>query len=161
MELWKNIKGYKTLYQVSNTGKVLSLRTNKLLKPIDSYGYKYVHLCNNNHIRTNKAIHRLVAEAFISNPKNLSEVNHIDGDKSNNNVTNLEWCTRKYNANHRINVLNKSNKRKVYCIETKQTFNSIKEASNYYHKSQSCLVAVLKGYKYNKTFDNKHWVYVI
>lgn len=161
MIVWKDIQGYEGLYSINNKGEVRSERNNRLLKPINSHGYMYVHLCNENHRRKNKAIHRLVAETFLPNANKLPEVNHKDGDKTNNALDNLEWCSASYNTYHRINVLNKSNKRKVYCIETKQTFDSIKEASSFYGKSQSNLTAVLRGYKYYKTFANKHWRYVV
>ena len=160
MEIWKDITGYNGLYKISNKGRVLSLRKDNILKPIDSHGYKYVHLCNKYHKRKNKSVHRLVCEAFIDNPNNLPEINHIDGNKANNSVDNLEWCTPAQNSYHRANILNR-NKRKVYCIETKQTFNSIKEAANYYHKTTAPLIAVLRNYKHRYTFDNKHWKYVI
>lgn len=159
MKEWKPIKGYETLYKVSSKGDVLSIKSNKILKPIDSHSYKYVHLCDINHIRRNKAIHRLVADTFIPTKDNSLQINHKDGNKANNSVDNLEWCTPAENSYHRAKVL-KRNTRKVYCIETKQTFDSIQEASDYYHKSQSSLVAVLKRYKYNKTFAGKHWIYI-
>ncbi len=155
-EIWKNIKGYDDLYKVSNLGRIKSKR--KILKPIDSHGYKYVHLCNKEHIRKNYAIHRLVAYAFIENPFNLPEVNHIDGIKSHNSVDNLEWVTSKNNALHKSKVLRKGCK-PVQCIETGEIFPSIIEASNYYKKHQNVLVGVLKHYKYNHTFAGYHWKY--
>lgn len=159
-EIWKSIKGYESLYEVSNFGRVKSLLSNQILKPIDSHGYKYVHLCNENHIRKNYALHRLVAKAFLINKDNFNQVNHKDGNKANNQLTNLEWCNQQYNNIHKINVLNKSNRRKIICIETKTIFDSIKEAANYYHKDQSTLVSVLRGYKYNHTFAGYHWKYM-
>lgn len=103
MEEWKEIAGFPG-YEVSNTGKVIThhwLNTDetKELKPSKHLGYLQVVLCKNGTQKT-KRIHRLVAEAFIPNPSNLKEVNHIDGDKENNHVSNLEWCTRKENMNH-------------------------------------------------------------
>lgn len=160
-EIWKPIHGYETRYLLSNKGNIKSLYSNKILKPIDSHGYKYVHLCNINHQRQNKAIHRLVAENFINNPMNYNEVNHLDGNKSNNYITNLEWCSKSDNINHMVYILNKGNKRKVKCVEDNKTFNSIKEASIYYNKPASNLCAVLNHYKYYKTFANKHWKYVV
>lgn len=101
-EIWKDIKGYEGLYQVSNIGRVKSLNYNhtkkeKILKPIkDKKNYLYINLYKNVKIKHIK-IHRLVAEAFIPNPNNYPCVNHKDEDKSNNCVNNLEWCTYQYN----------------------------------------------------------------
>lgn len=99
-EIWKDIEGYEDLYQVSNRGKVRSLRRNIILRQgITSNGYKSVNLYKNKgykHFR----IHRLVAEAFLPNPNNLPFVNHKDENKLNNCVENLEWCDGKYNLNY-------------------------------------------------------------
>ena len=117
-EIWKDIEGYEGLYQVSNLGRVLSLgrdivrRTRygtmapyhiagKVLKPLHSQGdYCYVHLFGNDGTSTNHKVHRLVAKAFVPNPDNLNEVNHIDEDKENNRADNLEWCKHVDNCNH-------------------------------------------------------------
>lgn len=108
-EIWKDIVGYEGLYKVSNLGYVKSInRTTshnrilkgKLLKMIvDKDNYFEVSLCKNNK-KKNYRVHRLVAETFISNPDNLPQVNHIDGNKQNNNVCNLEWVTCKQNIQH-------------------------------------------------------------
>lgn len=101
MEIWKDIRGYEGLYQVSNFGrvrrrsKVLHLNTN-------TYGYKHVTLSKGN-VQKTAVIHRLVASAFIENPLGLPQINHKDGDKSNNAVGNLEWVTQKENNRHAIN----------------------------------------------------------
>ena len=101
------IKQYKfnnilTDYLISDKGKVFSIKRKslKLLKSTkSSSGYRKVRLSINGKIY-NRTIHRMVAETFIPNPKNKKEVNHKDGNKSNNNVSNLEWTTRKENAIH-------------------------------------------------------------
>ena len=113
MEIWRPIKHYEGLYEVSNYGRVRSLdtlssvngktgkysrkKTGCILKPQNSSkGYKQITLCNTSgkHI---VSVHRLVAEAFIDNPNSLQVVNHKDENKANNHVNNLEWCTTKYN----------------------------------------------------------------
>ena len=101
-EIWCYIKGYEGLYEVSNYGRVRSLKfgKEKILKPSrDTDGYLFVGIRKNGHRKICR-VHRLVAETFIPNPSNLSEINHLDEDKDNNLVQNLEWCDRKYNCNY-------------------------------------------------------------
>lgn len=98
-EEWKAIKGYEDRYLVSNTGKVYSIKRNKVLQPkTDKYGYYCVCLYNgtNKHI----TVHRLVADAFVQQKENCNIVNHIDCNKKNNNVDNLEWTTVQGNTRH-------------------------------------------------------------
>ena len=100
-EIWKDIEGYEG-YQVSNMGRVRSFKYGKvrILKPVaNKNGYLKVQLYKNNSLKT-IFIHRLVAMAFIPNPNNLPQVNHKDEDKTNNIVSNLEWCDAKYNSNY-------------------------------------------------------------
>ena len=101
-EYWKPVVGYEGHYQVSNFGRVKSIKFGKeiLLKQRQCMnGYKSVILYKNGIVKT-YLVHRLVAEAFIDNPDNLPEVNHKDECKTNNVVSNLEWCDRKYNQNY-------------------------------------------------------------
>ena len=106
MEEWKDIEGYEGLYQVSNLGNVRALkfyhsRNNvHLLKPtVNKYGYCVVSLHKDKKVKQYR-VHRLVAIAFLPNPDNLPYVNHIDCDKTNNSLTNLEWCTQSENVKH-------------------------------------------------------------
>ena len=115
MEIWKDIKNYEGIYQINNFGKIKSAYkkgnncNNKILKVSYTYnGYERVGLSKNN--KTKKyLVHRLVAETFIPNPNNYPCINHKDENKQNNNINNLEWCTRSYNINYgnRNNNLNK------------------------------------------------------
>ena len=103
-EIWKDIQGYEGKYQVSNLGRVKSLNYHRSGKErilkylINTRGYLTTMLYKNG-IGKNVRINRLVAQAFIENPENLPEVNHIDEDKTNNRVGNLEWCSHEYNTN--------------------------------------------------------------
>jgi len=102
MEVWKVIKGYEGLYQVSDLGRVKSLKFGKeriLAGVKDKDGYLRVGLCYGGKERM-FFVHRLVAEAFIPNPDNLPQVNHRDECKTNNIVTNLEYCDANYNTNY-------------------------------------------------------------
>lgn len=101
-EIWRTIHGYGGQYQVSDQGRVRSLKFGKerILKPIRHLsGYLNVSLCKNREHKMYK-VHRLVAQAFIPNPDNLPQVNHKDENKENNSVQNLEWCDAKYNINY-------------------------------------------------------------
>lgn len=112
-EIWKNIKGYEGLYQVSNMGRVRSFRkkrwiknNGKLLKGRSSKsrglktGYYRVCLCDKENISKNFCIHKLVAEAFIPNPENKTQVDHINCDVADNRVQNLRWATQTENNNN-------------------------------------------------------------
>lgn len=95
-EIWKDIPNYENLYQISNLGNVKSIRTNKILKYGYSHnGYKIVCLKGKMF-----RVHRLVAEAFISNTNNYPQVNHKNEIKTDNRVDNLEWCSSSYNINY-------------------------------------------------------------
>lgn len=111
-EIWKPVKGFEGYYEVSNLGRVRRLdrydygcgypRLYKggVLKSLcGSGGYYHIMLCKDG-TRITKNVHRLVAETFIPNPNNYSQVNHKDEDKSNNTIDNLEWCDAKYNTNY-------------------------------------------------------------
>ena len=107
VEVWKDIKGYEGLYQVSNLGRIKSIRRNIIMKVRkDKYGYYQLGLTKNKEQKTFKA-HRLVAETFIPNHNNLPEINHKDEDKTNNRVENLEWCTSQENHIHAYKVLHR------------------------------------------------------
>lgn len=104
-ELWKPVVGYEGLYEVSNLGRVKSLprkgTKGGLLTPSYSNSKHYAHipLTKNGELRTT-SLHRVVASAFVPNPENKSQVNHINGDKTNNRADNLEWVTNKENVDH-------------------------------------------------------------
>ena len=104
-EIWKDIKDYEGLYQVSNWGRVKSFNyknsgKERLMKPYKTTGGYFQVKLQKNRKSKNCRVHRLVAETFLPNPENLPEVNHIDEDKTNNRVDNLEWKTHKDNVNH-------------------------------------------------------------
>lgn len=173
-EIWKDIHGYEGLYQVSNLGRVkrlsrivdagngarrtlpemiMSFRENKL-------GYHYVGLTKN-HKQKIMLIHRLVASAFLENVQNKPEVNHIDGVKANNSVSNLDWCTRQENKQHanrtglwKVTEKMKQRSRKVEFTNDQGEsiqFNSVKEASEIFGVDRRWLFRVLRGQRNLKT----------
>lgn len=104
-EVWKDVKGYEGLYQVSNLGRVKSIKRDLVMVPHKrQHGYLGVQLHGKGgHPKRNFktfSVHRLVAEAFVPNPGNKPEVNHINEDKTDNRAENLEWATRVENCNH-------------------------------------------------------------
>lgn len=99
-EQWKDIPGYEGIYQVSTLGEIRNIKTGRILKQVYLCGYKRIGLYNKEHKYKNHFVHRLVAETFIPNPDNLPQVNHRNELKDENVVSNLEWCTQKYNINY-------------------------------------------------------------
>lgn len=143
IEIWKDILNYEGLYQVSNLGRVKSLKKlswngysyitkpERILKLSNSKGYKFVRLYKDK-VAKNYTIHRLVAIAFIENKNNYKEVNHIDGNKLNNNATNLEWCTKSHNIKHAYRTglnkarIGKNNEQSKKVIQYDKNMNKIK-----------------------------------
>jgi hypothetical protein len=140
---WKPIENYPK-YEISDCGMVLSHYSGNILKPQkNSLGYLHVILCKNGKRKTCR-VHRLVAEAFIENPENKREVDHIDRDKTNNHIDNLRWATRSENTqnkgfqcNNKLGIKNISyNKRynlyeynkMIQGIIVRKTFKTLDEA---------------------------------
>ena len=159
-EIWKDIKGYEGLYQVSNLGQIKSLnylrtKKQKILKlHSDKDGYLILGLRKEGKTKCVK-VHRLVCETFISNPKKYGYVNHKDENKQNNNVKNLEWCSMRYN-NYYGTHLTKIRK-KVICVELNQEYESITKASQILKINKSDICACCKGKL--KTAGKYHWRY--
>ena len=182
MEIWRDIEGYEGRYKISNTGKVKSIQrqvsngtglatlpTRILKQGINYKGYPIIYLSKNSKSRT-LPIHRLVAKAFIPNPKNKPQVNHIDGNKVNNNASNLEWVTNSENQVHAYEMgLNSvtgragKQKRAVIQVDMKtgeylNEYDSIAEATKAIgFVSKSNIGACCRGIK--KSVGGYKWIY--
>ena len=145
----KDVCNYEGLYKIDENGNVFSVRNNKFLNTtVFPNGYEYVHLCNGKAKTKLLRVHRLVAEAFLNNENNFPQVNHIDGDKSNNTIWNLEWVTDLQNKKHAWeNGLYSSNhrKREIECIETGKIYESVQKASELIPCDRKYLFKHLKG----------------
>lgn len=154
-EIWKDITGFEGLYQVSNLGRIKSLKRNvknahseriikeKILK--QSEGKKYMHVRLSKNCKTStKLVHRLVAEAFISNFKKLKEVNHLDANPKNNCIDNLEWCSRYDNMQHakKLGLIKHNKNEKCYWY-------------NKYGKDHTCSKKIIQLNKKNEII--KEW----
>lgn len=156
-EEWFDIPGYEGLYQITKNGIIRSLTYQGKIRDIplirkpniNRYGYAMM-LLTKNKIRKNLSVHRLVALTFIPNPNNLPEVNHIDGNKLNNNVSNLEWCTSKENIEHAFKTgLKKTGEVKhdsinVVLLNTGELFGCITNAAKEYKTTTSEICACCK-----------------
>ena len=188
-EIWKDIEGFQG-YKISSFGRVKSYHNNKeiIRKPNIVCGYQHVML-NKNGKKFNFYIHRLVAEVFVININNKPQVNHIDGNKLNNNYSNLEWCTQKENCQHawktglcehnrsilktrdysKLRQFNKLWSKAIYSVKLDKEFESVRCASRYiqehYHLNSStdsikvCINDLLKGRKIDSVY-NYGWSYI-
>lgn len=183
MENWKDIKGYEGFYQVSDLGRVKSLERDvfnqhgtvnrhieeKILVPVSSNrGYSFVNLHKNGKSKI-ILVHRLVAMAFIENPENKPQVNHIDEVKTNNAVFNLEWCDCQYNINYgtrtermlqnrrSFKLENNPRAKAVFCEELNKKFDCAKRAEEELGISVSSICQACKGK--TKTAGGFHWKY--
>lgn len=165
-EIWKDVENYEGFYQVSNLGRVRSLdrfvngnhitcdyqfMKGKLLKlRKNRYGYWIVMLRKNSTYK-GFLVHRLVAKAFIPNPNNLPCINHKDENPGNPIVTNLEWCTSKYNSNYGtcIQRTNQSKYRKVIQYDLNMNeikrWDSLKEAAAFIGRAQQNISRCCRG----------------
>ena len=177
-EIWKDIiiekngivYDYSGLYQISNFGRIKNLNyagTDKprLFKPSkkDKDSYIIVTLTKNKE-KQGFSVHRLVATAFVPNPDNLPIVNHKDENKQNNHADNLEWCTVQYNNTYGTRKERQALKIsvRVICLETKQIFDSIKEAQEWLGKGgirQHLRGNSKSAGKHPITGEPLHWMY--
>lgn len=176
-EVWRPVPDFEGYYEVSSKGRVRTCQhirksrgnSTAVVRPRikqlcdDSDGYLTVSLYAGKR-SANKRVHRLVAEAFIANPSNLPQVNHIDSNKHNNSVENLEWCTNLYNIQHSVNFGDRDYTKisaasvevwgiKLICNETGQQFQSIKELSRALNIKYDVCYNALHKYKYFKFGD--------
>lgn len=171
LELWKDIKNWEGIYRISNMGRVKSLTTNTIrTHNINNSGYCCVTLkCKGKKTQT-VTIHRLVAQHFLPNPYNKSDVNHIDENKMNNKVDNLEWLSHKENCQYgnRNKLVGEKLKGRtgeqscrsirVYCIELDMIFPNSRIASEYVGiVGGSHITACCRGNR--KTAGGYHWRY--
>ena len=176
-EVWKPIKGYKGLYEVSNFGRIKSLERKswngykwirqpekiRLCKP-NYFGYPQFTIWKDNKQKTER-VHKVVARTFIDNPSNYKVVNHIDGDKTNNRVDNLEWCTHSHNSLHAYHVLKNvclpeqkdGNHWKSYTVQnvtTGEIFETMKAA---FESVKGCKARMSYAIKNNTPYHNCYW----
>lgn len=163
MEELKPVVGYEDSYLISSMGRLWSKRANRFLHPLPTRdGYYRYALCKKG-TKTYVFAHRLVAQAFIPNPHQYPQINHIDENKTNNIVNNLEWCELKYNLEYggRMERISQALKnypafsKKVLCVETGVVYASIKDAARLTGLNCQNISAVCHGRV--KTAGRCHW----
>ena len=143
MEYWKQIEGYPHLL-VSKTGQVWTTTYNRLLKQhITNRGYAQVSLSKDKTVKP-AHVHRLVAQAFIPNPDNLPTVDHIDGNKLNNNVENLQWLSYKDNT-RKAGEIKKRTAKPVFCQETNTVYKSVHQAGKELNIKDAIISSIANG----------------
>lgn len=176
-EIFEDLTGYEESYQISDQGRIFTKRRldgnriiyGKELRPsITKDGYLKISLYKDS-IEKRFYLHRLVAQQFIPNPDNLPQVNHIDGNKFNNKVTNLEWCTKEENQSHAVlhSLMQRGSNRPSAKLTEEQVLEiyklkgvmSGKEIGEHYGVSKNTINLILRGkkwsYLYNQYFNVK------
>lgn len=149
-------------YAVSKSGEVFSLKSNKILKQMDNgNGYKNVCVCIGGKPKK-YYVHRLVAMAYLPNPLQYPEVNHIDENRGNNRADNLEWCTAKYNKNYggRAEKFSKARGFPVVCIETGESYLSCGDAERKTGINRGSIHSCCTKYRNTQSAGGLHWVFL-
>lgn len=139
-EVWKDISNYEGYYKVSNYGRIMNMNGLILRQRVQNSGYLIVHLYKNRK-RVAFTVHRIVAHEFIENIGNKEHVNHKDGNKRNNNSTNLEWCTPKENMKHAsknglLNIYDRTDRhRKAIGERSSRLFKGVKKTPEHNKKN--------------------------
>ena len=176
MEIWKEIKGYEGYFEVSSLGRFRSkdriikykrdgfrnypgkyLKTETIVE-----GYQRIVLMKDG-IKKRYMCHRLVAETFIPNPENKPYINHIDGNPSNNVISNLEWCTQSENELHSFRILGntmrgKTCSKKILCIESGITYKSMSQCIADIGNS-ACIEGLKKAIKAKRKYHGNTYIY--
>lgn len=182
-EIWKDVHGYEGYYKVSDLGRIKSLRSfstgSKILKPrINTHGYYQVNLTIPKKKYKSLSVHRLIALSFIPNPENKPCINHINNIRSDNRISNLEWCTYSENTLHSFKsgrVISEKHKllfaersrnfrggkhpqaKKVICTKTNTIYGSIGDAAKAINVCRAHLNYMLLGYL-NNTSSLKYYL---
>lgn len=140
-EIWRDVVGYEGLYEVSTKGRVRNKKTNRILGgAYNQFGYKRIILKGKKYL-----IHRLVALAFIPNPQNLPYINHIDENKNNNDISNLEWVSASYNVSYSIHNQSCKIKQLDKCGNLIKIWDSIKQIGRETDYHQGNIINCCKG----------------
>jgi hypothetical protein len=164
MATYEDIRGYEGIYRISSDGEVFSNHTHKnRVTEISRNGYERVCLFKNG-TGTHYLVHRLVAEAFIPNPIGYECVNHKDGNKLNNDASNLEWCDASHNMRHayRHNLVHQATKKVIQLTKDSRKvkeWNSIEDASKHLGISHGNIVTVCKQNTNRKYAGGFIWRY--
>lgn len=154
----KDIKGYEGQYAITSCGRVWSYKRNKFLTPYDNgLGYLIVNLYKNSKLQHCR-VHRLVAEAYLPNPNNLPQVNHIDKDKTHNYLSNLEYCTAAENIRYSVADKQPARKLPIRCVELNEVYPTQAAAACATGVHRQGIQNCLKGRQ--KTSGGYHWEYV-
>ena len=171
-EIWKPVKGYEDCYEVSNTGKIKNTKTNKELSKRriskgagNKYGYVKCILYKRGFPVKQYYLHKLIAEAFIPNPLNKPQVDHLNGNSLDNNVLNLKWVTQKennLNPKTRISWIESRRKfsNKIYITPDGVEFRLLSECSKYMKEKEYNVRYQINRYKNKNKYKIKINIYI-